>query len=81
MTCIIGREPSPEVYTEAMAHQDRKKKGGVRKDKKTARMRDDLAERKENAGEPKPTHDQVDIQTFKPGHASDRTTRPQNRPR
>lgn len=64
-----------------MAKQEHPKKGGGRKDKKTARMREDLAERKERAGEPKPTNDQPDIQTFKPGHASDRTVRPQNRPR
>lgn len=64
-----------------MAHKDRKKKGGERKEKKTARMRSEVESRKEHAGAPRPSHDQPDIQSFKPGHASDRTTRPQNRPR
>ena len=62
-----------------MAHADRKKKGGERKEKKTARMREDVQRRHENEQGPKPSTDQKDIMTFKPGSAKDRTTRPETR--
>jgi hypothetical protein len=50
---------------------DRKKKDGQRKDKKNERMREDVAQRKENAAPPRPTTDQKDLQTFKPGSRGD----------
>lgn len=62
-----------------MPNSNRKKKDGQRKDKKNARMREDVQRRHENEGEPKPSTDQKDIQTFKPGSAGDRTVDPQNR--
>ncbi|MFN8140279.1 MAG: hypothetical protein U0R49_10830 [Fimbriimonadales bacterium] len=58
-----------------MAHE--RKKGGVRKDKKVERMREDVAERKSKA-KPKTTTDQWDVQTQKPGSASDKS-KPQAR--
>lgn len=62
-----------------MSHE--RKKGGQRKDKKMERMREAVEKRKEESGDVKPTTDQPDIQTFKPGSASDRTTRPETRKR
>ena len=59
-----------------MAHE--LKKQGERKDKKVARMQEAREFKKGMAGEEKPSHDQKDIQSFKPGHASDKTS-PQNR--
>jgi hypothetical protein len=47
-----------------------RKKGGVRKDKKNERMREDVSERKANAHE-KRTTDQVDIIDYKSGSAND----------
>lgn len=49
-----------------------RKKGGVRKDKKNERMREDVTIRKMWAHDPKPQSDQPDIQSFKPGGADDR---------
>lgn len=45
------------------------------------RMREAVEKRHQEAGEEKRTTDQQDIQTFKPGSASDRTTRPETRKR
>ncbi|HXH60641.1 MAG TPA: hypothetical protein VNI20_04720 [Fimbriimonadaceae bacterium] len=57
-----------------------RKKAGERKDKKTARMRE-AEEFKHGMAKPKKkTSDQWDVQSYKPGHASDKTS-PQNRPR
>jgi hypothetical protein len=53
-----------------MSHE--RKKGGVRKDKKVERMREDIAKRKSEA-KPKKTTDQWDIQVQKPGSASDKS--------
>jgi len=58
-----------------MAHE-RKKKDGQRKDKKMERMREAVEKRKASAAPPKPTHDQKDIQTFKPGSRGDRNQDP-----
>jgi hypothetical protein len=58
---------------------ERKKKDGQRKDKKMERMRDAVAERKENAAPAKPSTDQGDIQSFKPGGADDKN-RTANKP-
>lgn len=66
------RESREAVVESGMAHT--RKKGGERKDHKIERMREDVAERKAEA-HPRPTTDQNDIQTFKPGSASDRTRR------
>jgi hypothetical protein len=52
-----------------MAHI--RKKGGVRKDKKNERMREDLAWRKAMAKPEHPTNDQKDIVDYKPGSAGD----------
>lgn len=61
-----------------MSHE--RKKGGERKDKKTARMRE-AKEFKHGMAKPKkPSTDQWDVQTHKPGHASDKAS-PQNRNR
>jgi len=54
---------------EGMAHP--RKKGGVRKDKKVARMREDLAWRKGFEKPEHPTNDQNDVITYKPGSQSD----------
>jgi hypothetical protein len=61
-----------------MAHT--RKKHGERKDKKVARMHQAAEFKTGMAHEEKPTHDQKDIQTFKPGHASDKSN-PQKRAR
>ena len=53
-----------------------RKKGGERKDKKVERMREDLAERKAKAKPARPTTDQKDIQTYKPGAADDKNREP-----
>lgn len=63
-----------------MAHAERKKKDGQRKDKKMERMREAIAERRMEAGPLKPTHDQEDIQTFKPGSKGDTTVQSRHRP-
>ena len=55
---------------------ERKKKDGQRKDKKMQNMREAVAERKANAAPDKPTTDQKDIQTFKPGSQGDRNQDP-----
>lgn len=52
-----------------MAHE--RKKGGQRKDKKVARMREDVEHRHES-GHPKPQSDQHDIQSHKPGGPTDK---------
>ncbi|MFN8220261.1 MAG: hypothetical protein U0S12_09055 [Fimbriimonadales bacterium] len=56
-----------------MSHE--RKKGGVRKDKKTQKMREavDLKHQLHDAAPERPTTDQWDVQTFKPGSAGDRT--------
>jgi len=54
-----------------------RKKGGERKDKKNQRMREDVAQRHAEAGEPGPSTDQPDIVTYKPGHQSDHNRQPQ----
>jgi len=57
-----------------MAHT--RKKGGVRKDKKNERMREDVASREAMAKPPHPTADQKDIVDYKPGSASDQNRHP-----
>jgi hypothetical protein len=59
-----------------MSEKDRKKKDGERKDKKQKRMRESVRRRHEDAGPPRASTDQADIQRFKPGSASDRNTEP-----
>lgn len=54
-----------------MAHE--RKKGGQRKDKKNARMHEDVAERHAHATKEPHHTDQKDIQAFKPGSAGDDT--------
>lgn len=61
-----------------MAHT--RKKSGERKDKKVARMHQAEEFKTGMAHGEKPTTDQKDIQAFKPGHASDKSS-PQNRAR
>lgn len=53
-----------------------RKKNGQRKDKKNERLRKAIEERHEQAGPERPTHDQKDIQTFKPGGPSDKMSDP-----
>jgi len=48
-----------------------RKKGGERKDKKVARMREAVEERHAHQEDPKPQSDQWDIQAQKPGSARD----------
>ena len=48
-----------------------RKKGGERKDKKNQRMHEDVAQRADQAHEPRPTNDQPDIVTYKSGGPSD----------
>jgi hypothetical protein len=62
-----------------MAHE--RKKNGERKDKKNERMRESVQVRHENPAEPHSSTDQPDVQTFKPGAASDRNTRPETKTR
>ena len=57
-----------------------RKKGGERKDKKTARMREAEEFKHGMAAPKKPTTDQWDVQVQKPGAPSDRMS-PQNRAR
>lgn len=64
-----------------MSHADRKKKGGERKDKKNARMREDVQRRRENESPPGPETDKPDIQKHKPGSQGDRNMDPANIPR
>ncbi len=59
-----------------MSGDKQKKKHGERKDKKDQRMRENVAERKDHAGNPSPTTDQPDIQSHKPGSANDFNRRP-----
>jgi hypothetical protein len=61
-----------------MAHT--RKKAGERKDKKTARMREAEDFKHGMAGPKKPTTDQWDVQTHKPGAPSDKMS-PQNKAR
>jgi hypothetical protein len=56
-----------------MAHT--RKKGGVRKDKKNERMREDIAERHDRAIV-RPTTDQHDIVSYKPGSQRDDNRQP-----
>ena len=53
-----------------MSHE--RMKDGERKDKKNARMREAVAERKEHGSKEEHKSDQSDIQDFKPGGADDR---------
>ena len=53
-----------------MSHE--RKKGGQRKDKKSARMREDVARRHLDAEPEGHRSDQWDIQAFKPGSANDK---------
>lgn len=53
-----------------------RKKGGERKDKKNERMREDVAFRHAMQRPPKPTTDQKDIQSYKPGSAGDDNRHP-----
>ena len=55
-----------------MSDKDRRKKQGERKDKKRERMRKAVQERQANAGEPRPSTDQVDLQRYKPRSPLDR---------
>jgi hypothetical protein len=58
-----------------MSHE-RRKKGGIRKDKKMQHMRDAVEQRKAT-GTPKDFgHDKGDIQTYKPGAKNDRNQDP-----
>lgn len=59
-----------------MPHANRKKKGGQRKDKKTARMREDIQRRRESKGPAGPETDQPDVVTYKPGSRGDRNQDP-----
>jgi len=62
-----------------MSHE--RKKQGQRKDKKVARMREDVRERHERA-ENDPHHsDQHDIQSYKPGGPSDDNRQVQRQPK
>jgi hypothetical protein len=61
-----------------MPGSDRKKKGGERKDKKNARMREDVQQRRENEGEPGSETDQPDVVKFKPGSRKDQNQDPSN---
>ena len=63
-----------------MPGSDRKKKVGERKDKKNARMREDVQRRREQEQPAGPETDQPDVQTFKPGSRGDRNMDPSNRP-
>jgi hypothetical protein len=54
-----------------MPHAERKKKGGERKDKKNARMREDVQARRESEAADRSGTDQPDIQNHKPGSAND----------
>jgi hypothetical protein len=56
-----------------MSDRDRKKKDGGDKNKKLRRMREDEARRHANAGPERPSRDQADVVTYKPGSRSDRT--------
>ncbi|MFY9233945.1 MAG: hypothetical protein WAO58_05720 [Fimbriimonadaceae bacterium] len=58
-----------------MPGDNRKKKGGERKDKKNERMREAVQARHEAEGKPRPTSEQPDIQDHKPGQAGDTTVR------
>jgi hypothetical protein len=55
-----------------------RKKDGQRKDKKMARMREDVEERHEGAQE-KRTTDQHDVTPYKTGSARDRSVSPEER--
>jgi hypothetical protein len=57
-----------------MAHE--RKKHGMRKDKKNERMREDVAERKASSKKQPHKSDQKDIQSYKPGGPTDRTSHP-----
>lgn len=59
-----------------MPHANRKKKDGQRKDKKNARMREDVQRRRENEVPAGPNTDQPDIVTYKPGSRGDRNQDP-----
>lgn|GEM_PF-1942652 len=61
-------------YAQGMAHP--RKKHGERKDKKTARMRTAEELKHGLAAPERPTTDQDDVQTHKPGAASDRNSPP-----
>jgi len=63
-----------------MPGSDRKKKGGERKDKKNARMREDVQRRRETEGETGGSTDQPDIVKYKPGSREDRNMDPSNKP-
>jgi hypothetical protein len=56
-----------------------RKKGGVRKDKKVARMREDIEKRHEDAAPEGPKTDQHDVVGFKQGGPSDKVNNPQDR--
>jgi hypothetical protein len=56
-----------------MSERDRKKKDGQDKNKKLRRMREDEARRHAHTGPERPSRDQADVVTHKPGSASDRT--------
>ena len=56
-----------------MSDRERKKKDGQDKNKKLQRMRDDEARRHAEAGPERPSRDQADVVSYKPGSASDRS--------
>jgi hypothetical protein len=58
---------------------ERKKKDGQDKGKKTKSMRESVRGRKRRAGPPRRSVDEVDTVKFKPGSASDERTGPQVR--
>lgn len=59
-----------------MPRAKRKKKGGERKDKKNARMREDVQRRRENEDPKGPSSDQADIIDYKRGSRGDRNQDP-----
>jgi hypothetical protein len=61
-----------------MPGSDRKKKGGERKDKKNARMREDVQQRRENEGDLGQETDQADVVKYKTGSRKDQNQDPSN---
>jgi hypothetical protein len=60
-----------------MSDQDQRKKDGRDAGKKRQRMRADVAARKDAAGPRRPSMDEQDTVTYKPGSGGDRQQRPQ----
>jgi hypothetical protein len=64
-----------------MPGSDRKKKDGERKDKKNARMREDVQRRHESEGKESTNSDQPDIVKYKPGSRKDQNMDSSNKQR